>query len=125
LNKLDKTTNQLCPFLAAGVVISTLYWSAASYGAITVMQVCYSSEYIYLFTVLIDLKCLLFKVMGEQEAITMMEDTDPYMLLLMLPSIPLSLILGKTINWEETLLLLVQRFTSQLPLLRTIMPSFL
>lgn len=63
--------------------------------------------------------------MGEQEAITMMEDTDPYMLLLMLPAIPLSLILGKTINWEETLLLLVQRFTSQLPLLRIIMPSFL
>lgn len=39
LNKLDKTANQLCPFLAAGVVVSTLYWSAASYGAITVMQV--------------------------------------------------------------------------------------
>lgn len=63
--------------------------------------------------------------MGEQEAIIMMEDTDPYMLLLMLPSIPLSLILGKTINWEETLLILVQRFSSQLPMLRTIMPSFL
>jgi len=102
LNKLDKTANQLCPFLAAGVVVSTLYWSAASYGAITVMQ-----------------------VMGEQEAITIMENTDPYMLILMLPAIPLSLILGKTINWEETLLLLVQRFTSQLPLLRTIIPSFL
>ncbi|NP_001157399.1 membrane-associated ring finger (C3HC4) 5-like [Acyrthosiphon pisum] len=102
LNKLDKTANQLCPFLAAGVVVSTLYWSAASYGAITMMQ-----------------------VMGEREAITMMENTDSYMLLLVLPSIPLSLILGKTINWEETLLLFVQRFTSQLPLLRTIMPSFL
>lgn len=63
--------------------------------------------------------------MGEQEAITLMENTDPYMLLLILPAIPLSLILGKTINWEETLLLLVQRFTCQLPLLRTIMPSFL
>lgn len=63
--------------------------------------------------------------MGEREAITMMENTDSYMLLLVLPSIPLSLILGKTINWEETLLFFVQRFTSQLPLLRTIMPSFL
>ncbi|VVC28105.1 Zinc finger, RING-CH-type,Zinc finger, RING/FYVE/PHD-type [Cinara cedri] len=102
LNKMDKTANQFCPFLAAGVVVSTLYWSAASYGAVTVMQ-----------------------VMGEQEAITFMEDTDPYMLLLILPAIPLSLILGKTINWEETLLLVMQRFTSQLPLLRTIMPSFL
>lgn len=39
LNKLDKTANQLCPFVAAGVVVSTIYWSAASYGAITVMQV--------------------------------------------------------------------------------------
>lgn len=63
--------------------------------------------------------------MGEQEAISMMEKTDPYMLLLILPSIPVSLILGKTVNWEETLLILVQRFASQLPILRTIMPSFL
>lgn len=63
--------------------------------------------------------------MGEQEAISSMEETDPYILLLILPAIPLSLILGKTINWEETLLLFVQRFTSQLPLLRTIMPTFL
>jgi len=39
LNKLDQTANQLCPFLTAGVVVSTLYWSAASYGAITMMQV--------------------------------------------------------------------------------------
>lgn len=39
LNKLDKIANQLCPFVAAGVVVSTIYWSAASYGAITVMQV--------------------------------------------------------------------------------------
>lgn len=102
LNKLDKTANHFCPFLAAGVVVSTIYWSAASYGAITVMQ-----------------------VMGEHEAITMMERSDPYLLLLLLPSIPLSLILGKTINWEETFLLLIQRFTSQLPLLRIVMPSFL
>lgn len=63
--------------------------------------------------------------MGEEEAVTMMEKTDPYILLLMLPAIPFSLVLGKTINWEETLLLLVQRFTSQLPLLRTIIPAFL
>ncbi|XP_050532548.1 E3 ubiquitin-protein ligase MARCHF5-like isoform X3 [Daktulosphaira vitifoliae] len=102
LNKIDKTSNQLCPFLAAGVVVSTLYWSAASYGAITVMQ-----------------------VMGEEEAISMMENTDPYLLLLMLPAIPLTLVLGKTIDWEETLLLMIQRFTSNLPFLRTIMPSFL
>jgi len=33
--------------MAAGVVVSTIYWSAASYGAITVMQVLYS-KYIYL-----------------------------------------------------------------------------
>lgn len=41
LNKLDKAANQFCPFLAAGVVVTTLYWSAASYGAVTVMQVHY------------------------------------------------------------------------------------
>lgn len=47
LNKLDNTANQLCPFLAAGFVISTLYWSAASYGAVTMMQV-YSNKKINL-----------------------------------------------------------------------------
>jgi len=47
LNKLDKTANQLCPFLAAGVVVSTLYWSAASYGAITMMQVNFNRKYVY------------------------------------------------------------------------------
>lgn len=32
--------------MAAGAVISTVYWSAASYGAITVMQVNYNHKYI-------------------------------------------------------------------------------
>jgi len=62
--------------------------------------------------------------MGEQEAITMIENTNRYVLLLVLPFIPIGLILSKRINWDETLLLWVQRLTSQ-SLLRTIMPSFM
>lgn len=63
--------------------------------------------------------------MGKQEAIKMMSNINPNLLKMMLQSIPLCLVLGKMINWDETLLLLVQRFTSEQPLLRTIMPSFL
>jgi len=63
--------------------------------------------------------------MSEREAITMMENTNPYVLLLILPTIPVSLAVGKMFNWQETLMLFVQKFTQQLPLLRTIVPSFL
>ncbi|XP_050433618.1 E3 ubiquitin-protein ligase MARCHF5-like [Adelges cooleyi] len=102
LNELDKISNQLSPFLIFGVAVDACYLTAALYGAITIIQ-----------------------VIGKEEAMIILKDTDPSLLLLMLPAIPLSLIMSRTINWEETLLLAIQRFTFNFPILRNIMPSIL
>jgi len=63
--------------------------------------------------------------MGEQEALEVMEGSNPYLLLLLLPSIPVGLITSKMIDWEKPFLSLMHRFTSKLPLLKIILPSFL
>ncbi|XP_022161783.1 E3 ubiquitin-protein ligase MARCH5-like [Myzus persicae] len=102
LNILDRTANRIYPYLTAGIKVTALYWSAASYGILTIIQ-----------------------VMGKREAIMMMENTNPCILFLVLPTIPVSLIFGKLMNWGENLMLFIWRFTSQLPLLRIIMPSIL
>jgi len=51
LNKLDDQASLLCPYFSAGIIVTAAYWGAASYGAITVMQVYYLSQYIYLDTI--------------------------------------------------------------------------
>ncbi|XP_022179165.1 E3 ubiquitin-protein ligase MARCH5-like [Myzus persicae] len=101
LDILDGAANFISPFLTVGVTITAFCWSAASYGILTIIQ-----------------------VMGKREAITMMKNTNPYILLLVSASIPFWLIFGKLKNWGENLMLFIWRLTSQLPLLRTIMPSF-
>ena len=39
LEKCDKIANMVCPFLAGSVIVGSLWWTAVTYGAITVMQV--------------------------------------------------------------------------------------
>lgn len=39
LDTFDNIVYKSCPFMAAGVVVGAMYWSAVTYGAITVMQV--------------------------------------------------------------------------------------
>lgn len=39
LQQVDRTLSRVSPFAAAGVVVGTVYWSAVTYGAVTVMQV--------------------------------------------------------------------------------------
>lgn len=36
---MDSALSRASPFTAAGVVVGTVYWSAVTYGAVTVMQV--------------------------------------------------------------------------------------
>ncbi|VDI42594.1 E3 ubiquitin-protein ligase MARCH5, partial [Mytilus galloprovincialis] len=38
LEKCDKIANMICPFLAGSVIVGSLWWTAVTYGAITVMQ---------------------------------------------------------------------------------------
>lgn len=39
LDSVDSFVYKTCPFMAAGVVVGAMYWTAVTYGAITVMQV--------------------------------------------------------------------------------------
>ena len=39
LDIIERTIQRLCPFVAGGIVVGSIFWSAVTYGAVTVMQV--------------------------------------------------------------------------------------
>ncbi|CAL8405617.1 unnamed protein product [Arctogadus glacialis] len=90
LEHVDKAISRVSPFAAMGVVVGTVYWSAVTYGAVTVMQ-----------------------VVGHKKGLFLMERADPVFLLMGLPTIPVMLVLGKMIRWEEYLLTLWHRYSGQ------------
>lgn len=96
---LDKLISKFCPIAAAGVVIGSLYWSAVTYGAVTVMQ-----------------------VLGHKEGLEVMEKADPMFLFVGLPTIPLALILGKMVRWEDHVLRLWRRHVRKMSFLNYILP---
>lgn len=100
LESIDSMIKRVSPFLAAGVIVGSLYWTAVTYGAITVLQ-----------------------VVGHKEGLVVMENADPFVLLIGLPAIPIGLILGRMIRWEDMILRLIQnRRNVKLPLLSLILP---
>jgi len=100
IENLDRAVNKICPFAAAGIVVGSLYWSAVTYGAVTVMQ-----------------------VLGHKDGLEVMEKADPLFLLVGLPTIPLALILGKMIKWEDHVLRFWRRHLSKLSLLNFLFPK--
>lgn len=101
LDRVDALIYKVCPFVAAGVVVGSIYWTAVTYGAITVMQ-----------------------VTGYQEGMTQMEASDPLVLLVGLPTIPIFLILGKMVRWEDKVLRLIRASVYRLPFLKYLLPAF-
>lgn len=83
LEAIDGRTRVLSYYLAGGLILGSFYWSAVTYGAITVMQ-----------------------VVGHRHGLRTMEQADPLLLLFGLPTIPVCLLLAKTIPWERALRLL-------------------
>lgn len=61
--------------------------------------------------------------MGQENGLELMESADPLMLLVGLPTIPVALILGKLINWEDTALMFLRRNARKVPVLKYILPS--
>lgn len=97
---VDTIARKLSPFLAAGVIVGSLYWTAVTYGAITVLQ-----------------------VVGHKEGLALMENADPLVLLIGLPTIPIGLVLGRMIRWEDMVLRLIQnRRSIKVPLISLILP---
>jgi len=90
----DRMIYRVCPFIAAGIVVGSIYWTAVTYGAVTVMQ-----------------------VLGHKEGLGVMEQADPLFLLVGLPTIPILLILGRMVRWEDYVLKLWRRHSSRVPLL--------
>lgn len=39
MDMADRIVCKLCPFVAGGIFIGSVYWTAVTYGAVTVMQV--------------------------------------------------------------------------------------
>ena len=58
-----------------------------------------------------------FQVLGHKEGLNVMEQADPLFLLIGLPTIPVMLILGKMVRWEDYLLRLWRKHSPKLPLL--------
>ncbi|KAL5022758.1 hypothetical protein ScPMuIL_001913 [Solemya velum] len=90
----DRIIYKTCPFVAGGIFIGSVYWTAVTYGAVTVMQ-----------------------VLGHKEGMNVMEKADPLFLLIGLPTIPVMLILGKMVRWEDYVLRLWRKHSSKLPFL--------
>lgn len=99
LDTIDGVIFRVCPFIAAGILVGSVYWTAVTYGAVTVMQ-----------------------VIGHKDALTMMEQTDPLVLLVGLPTIPIVLVLCKMLRWEDQALNLFRRHAFKIPILKHFLP---
>lgn len=97
---IDRVIYKMCPFVAGGIFIGTVYWTMVTYGAVTVMQ-----------------------VLGHKEGLNVMEQADPLFLLIGLPTIPLMLVLGKMVRWEDYILRLWRKHSSKLPLINYLFPD--
>lgn len=62
--------------------------------------------------------------MGHENALELVENADPLVLLMGLPTIPIALIFGKMIKWEDTALSFLRRNARKVPVLKYILPSF-
>lgn len=99
LDAMEDITHKICPFIAGGVLLGSIYWIAITYGAVTVMQ-----------------------VVGHREGLEMMESADPLVLLVLLPTIPVTLISAKMYNWEDSVLLFLRKYCAKIPALSYILP---
>ncbi|NXQ05165.1 MARH5 ligase, partial [Vidua macroura] len=70
-------------------------------------------------------RCLLktILVVGHKEGLDVMERADPLFLLIGLPTIPVMLILGKMIRWEDYVLRLWRKYSNKLQILNSIFPG--
>lgn len=100
LEGVDTIVRRSSPFMAAGFLVSSVYWTSVTFGAITILQ-----------------------VVGHDEGLSIMENTDYIFLMVALPAIPVCLVLGRMIRWEEYILRFLQnRQRKNLPLLSLILP---
>lgn len=106
----SSTFDTASPLAAITCIVGSIYWSAVCYGAFTVMQVlgwCH---------LLFDQCHQLSLWLGKESGKNVIEQSDPVVLLVGLPSIPVVLILSKLIRWEDQLLKLWFKNNFRFPL---------
>ena len=42
MDLVDRLIYRVCPFVAGGIFVGSVYWTAVTYGSVTVMQVSHS-----------------------------------------------------------------------------------
>lgn len=101
LDALDKLVGRLCPVVAGGVCVGSLYWTCVTYGAVTVMQ-----------------------VTGHDKGLMLMEAADPLFLLVSLPLVPVGLVLCKMVRWQEPVLNFMRARLPKFGLTKYVLPAF-
>lgn len=101
LDSGDLFIQKICPIITGGACVGSMYWTILTFGAVTLMQ-----------------------TVGHDRALIMMEKTDPMVLLVSLPLIPVGLIIGQMIRWEETALKFLRVTVPKTPIVRSLLPSF-
>lgn len=61
-------------------------------------------------------------MVGHKQGLAVMERADPLILLIGLPAIPVALIVGKMVKWEDTVLTFIRRHLVNIPLIKYILP---
>lgn len=138
LEGIDSIIKRLSPFLAAGVIVGSLYWTAVTYGAVTVwisplFQLLNHFGFPWEFWNPIGIVHLIsthwtlqvLQVFGHKNGLDMLERADPLVLLIGLPAIPAGLILGRMICWEEMILKFIQsrqNVARKFPFLNLVLP---
>lgn len=65
------------------------------------------------------------KIVGHKKGLALMENGDPLVLLIGLPAIPVGLVLGRMIRWEDAVLRLIRNrrtMARKFPLMSLIIP---
>ncbi|KAH8245317.1 hypothetical protein KR032_008546 [Drosophila birchii] len=85
LNRLDKEYERLCPSILMGIMSGTVYFSGVSYGALTLLE------------------------LSGNEIVLQLLQQDPILMMILLPSVPMLLLMGRRIRWDDVLVRWLRR----------------
>jgi E3 ubiquitin-protein ligase MARCH5 len=63
------------------------------------------------------------QILDQKDAFKVMDQADPLVMLIALPSIPIMLVLCRFIKWEEFLLKLWRKYSNKLPVLNLLIQN--
>jgi len=64
------------------------------------------------------------QITGHERGLVLMESADPLLLLVSLPLVPLGLVLGKMVKWQEPLLQTLRKYVPRVTIARWVLPVF-